>query len=183
MKKRIIIILSIVLIILIGYRIKMVNQDARLPEYEYYDLNEAVEYKGFNYTVTEAVMMDYDDFFRENQEYIQYYNSDGEYEKKVIIVHCKIEKNDDTAVELETYIPIRYEYMFNGFDPALFSAMNPDLVEGNFKSGDEIVYMYEIYESNMSETEWEKVEEMDYSLVFGVYPVRKEIRLDNIEYR
>lgn len=165
-------------IVLYAIRVYNVNKNALLPEYQIYGQTEKVEYKGINYGIQSATMMDYDAFFKENPQYGQYsIPDDGE--RKVLLVEFSAELAADGA-RVETYIPIKYLYVFNSFDPMLFDDMNPSLANGSFKSGDTFTIVYEIYKNNLSKKEWQNIENTEYRLIFGVYPVRKEIVLSDI---
>ncbi len=170
--------IALAAIVLYVIRVYNVNKNALLPEYQVYSQTEQVEYKGINYGIQSATMMNYNEFFKKNPQYVDYsIPDDGE--RKVIVVEYSAELVDDGA-RLETYIPIKYLYVFNSFDPMLFDDMNPSLANGSFKSGDTFTIVYEIYKNNLSEKEWKNIENTEYRLIFGAYPVRKEIVLSDI---
>ena len=100
-----------------------------------------------------------------------------------MVVEYQIGKVQE-ANKLDLYIPIQYAHLFNGTDPFMTQDMNPSLSDGNFQSGDTVVIPYEIYKVNLSEAQWEDVGDgrMEYETVLGTYPVKTEMKIQDIRY-
>ncbi len=166
--------------VLIGIRICHVYKNARLPELIQIEQGETAEYMGIGYTLTDAEMMTYEDFFEENPQYNEfYYNEIGDV-INVIVVELKLDFLSEDAV-FTGEIPIICENKFNYYDVFLFAEMNPKLVDGTIESGDTVKIVYEVYESEHSEETWENIENMEYRLVLGGYPVKTEIIISDID--
>ncbi len=177
-KKILCVCIFVSILICLSCRIWWVNKNARIPEIEIFRQGETVEYNGVGYTIENATMMEYNAFFEKYPEYKSYYNS-SDYGRRMLLVECVADKLSDEG-EFDSYLPIRYEYVFNGIDPFMFRDMNPDLVEGTFKSGDTVLFVYEIYEENLTKEQWDNVDELDYYIVYGTYPKRTEVLLTDI---
>ena len=124
------------------------------------------------------------DFYTQHPELTDYQNPNiPADEMKLLVVEYQIGKVQE-ANKLDLYIPIQYVHLFNGPDPFMTQDMNPSLSDGNFQSGDTVVIPYEIYKANLSEAQWEDVEDgrMEYETVLGTYPVKTEMKIQDIRY-
>lgn len=180
-KRRIIIgIVGLAVVFLLSVRIWQVNKNARIPEINQAAQGESVSWRGLEYQIVSAVLWDYDEFFEQNEEF-QEYQSESNTEIKILLVEYRLTvENEENQLDLN--IPIQYEYLFNQINPFMTGAMNPALEEGSFHSGDSIVVPYEIYKGNLTESQWEKVENlsMKYAAVLGTYPVKNELLITDI---
>ena len=186
MKKRKILILIGILLAVTGLdlRIWYVNTHTYSPEIREIPQGQAAKYRGLAYTVISAGMWDSGDFYEQYPELSDYQNPDIPAEEiKILAIEYKIEKIQEEN-KLDLYIPIQYAHLFNGTDPFMTQDMNPSLSDGNFQSGDTVVIPYEIYKVNLSEAQWEDVGDgrMEYETVLGTYPVKTEMKIQDIRY-
>lgn len=186
MKKRKILILIGILLAVTGLdlRIWYVNTHTYSPEIREIPQGQATQYRGLAYSVISAVMWDSEDFYEQYPELSDYQNPDIPAEEiKILAIEYKIEKIQEEN-KLDLYIPIQYVHLFNGPDPFMTQDMNPSLSDGNFQSGDTVVIPYEIYKANLSEAQWKDVEngKMGYETVLGTYPVKTEMKIQDIRY-
>lgn len=174
---------GIVLVFLLSWRIYYVNQHARMPEVNQIAQGDSVSYRGLKYTVVEAELWEYADFFEQNQEWRDYEGEGEEYTgAKLLTVRYRIEKEEEEN-NLNLYIPIQLGNWFNGMDPFMTAAMNPSLEEGTFHSGDTVVIPYEIYTALLTDDQRREVEDLSaqYLAVLGTYPVRNELLISDVE--
>ena len=168
----------------LGLRIWYVNTHTYSPEIREIPQGQATQYRGLAYSVISAVMWDSEDFYEQYPELSDYQNPDIPAEEiKILAIEYKIEKIQEEN-KLDLYIPIQYAHLFNGPDPFMTQDMNPSLSDGNFQSGDTVVIPYEIYKANLSEAQWKDVEngKMEYETVLGTYPVKTEMKIQDIRY-
>lgn len=171
------------LLVLFVIRVWQVNQNAKFPEIQEIPQGESAEYRGLEYTVVSATLWDSADFFLQNEQLAEYQSAEIPPEDiKLLLVSYRIEKRTDEN-RLDLYIPIQYAHLFNGVDVYMAQAMNPSVADGSFTSGDVITIPYEIYKSNLTETQWEDVEalRMEYETVLGTYPVKIQMQIDTIQ--
>jgi hypothetical protein len=166
----------------ISIRIYYVNKNARLPEINTVAQGDTVTFRGLEYRVLGATLWDYDDYFIEYPDLIDYKDTETEYKRKILLVECQIVVVDDENV-FDTYIPIKYEDLFNGTDTFMVRDMNPSLVSDELKSGETLLIPYEIYEENLTKEQWNRVEALDieYDMVLGTYPVKNELMVTDIK--
>ena len=184
-KRKILILIGILLAVTgLGLRIWYVNTHTYSPEIREIPQGQATQYRGLAYSVISAVMWDSEDFYEQYPELSDYQNPDIPAEEiKILAIEYKIEKIQEEN-KLDLYIPIQYVHLFNGPDPFMTQDMNPSLSDGNFQSGDTVVIPYEIYKANLSEAQWKDVEngKMEYETVLGTYPVKTEMKIQDIRY-
>lgn len=184
-KRKILILIGILLAVTgLGLRIWHVNTHTYSPEIREIPQGQATQYRGLAYSVISAVMWDSEDFYEQYPELSDYQNPDIPAEEiKILAIEYKIEKIQEEN-KLDLYIPIQYAHLFNGTDPFMTQDMNPSLSDGNFQSGDTVVIPYEIYKANLSEAQWKDVEngKMGYETVLGTYPVKTEMKIQDIRY-
>ena len=184
-KRKILILIGILLAVTgLGLRIWYVNTHTYSPEIREIPQGQATQYRGLAYSVISAVMWDSEDFYEQYPELSDYQNPDIPAEEiKILAIEYKIEKIQEEN-KLDLYIPIQYAHLFNGPDPFMTQDMNPSLSDGNFQSGDTVVIPYEIYKANLSEAQWKDVEngKMGYETVLGTYPVKTEMKIQDIRY-
>ena len=184
-KRKILILIGILLAVTgLGLRIWYVNTHTYSPEIREIPQGQAAQYRGLAYTVISAVMWDSGDFYEQYPELSDYQNPDIPAEEiKILAIEYKIGKMQEEN-KMDLYIPIQYVHLFNGPDPFMTQDMNPSLSDGNFQSGDTVVIPYEIYKANLSEAQWEDVEDgrMEYETVLGTYPVKTEMKIQDIRY-
>ena len=184
-KRKILILIGILLAVTgLGLRIWYVNTHTYSPEIREIPQGQATQYRGLAYSVISAVMWDSEDFYEQYPELSDYQNPDIPAEEiKILAIEYKIEKIQEEN-KLDLYIPIQYAHLFNGPDPFMTQDMNPSLSDGNFQSGDTVVIPYEIYKANLSEAQWKDVEngKMEYETVLGTYPVKTEMKIQDIRY-
>lgn len=176
-KRKILILIGILLAVTgLGLRIWYVNTHTYSPEIREIPQGQATQYRGLAYSVISAVMWDSEDFYEQNPDI-------PAEEIKILAIEYKIEKIQEEN-KLDLYIPIQYVHLFNGPDPFMTQDMNPSLSDGNFQSGDTVVIPYEIYKANLSEAQWKDVEngKMEYETVLGTYPVKTEMKIQDIRY-
>ena len=184
-KRKILILIGILLAVTgLGLRIWYVNTHTYSPEIREIPQGQATQYRGLAYSVISAVMWDSEDFYEQYLELSDYQNPDIPAEEiKILAIEYKIEKMQEEN-KMDLYIPIQYVHLFNGPDPFMTQDMNPSLSDGNFQSGDTVVIPYEIYKVNLSEAQWEDVGDgrMEYETVLGTYPVKTEMKIQDIRY-
>ena len=184
-KRKILILIGILLAVTgLGLRIWYVNTHTYSPEIREIPQGQATQYRGLAYSVISAVMWDSEDFYEQYLELSDYQNPDIPAEEiKILAIEYKIEKMQEEN-KMDLYIPIQYVHLFNGPDPFMTQDMNPSLSDGNFQSGDTVVIPYEIYKANLSEAQWKDVEngKMEYETVLGTYPVKTEMKIQDIRY-
>ena len=184
-KRKILILIGILLAVTgLGLRIWYVNTHTYSPEIREIPQGQAAKYRGLAYTVISAGMWDSGDFYEQYPELSDYQNPDIPAEEiKILAIEYKIEKMQEEN-KMDLYIPIQYAHVFNGTDPFMTQDMNPSLSDGNFQSGDTVVIPYEIYKANLSEEQWKDVENgrMEYETVLGTYPVKTEMKIQDIRY-
>lgn len=184
-RKKVLILIGILLAVTgLGLRIWYVNAHTYSPEIREIPQGQATQYRGLAYSVISAVMWDSEDFYEQYPELSDYQNPDIPAEEiKILAIEYKIEKIQEEN-KLDLYIPIQYAHLFNGPDPFMTQDMNPSLSDGNFQSGDTVVIPYEIYKANLSEAQWKDVEngKMEYETVLGTYPVKTEMKIQDIRY-
>ena len=184
-KRKILILIGILLAVTgLGLRIWYVNTHTYSPEIREIPQGQATQYRGLAYSVISAVMWDSEDFYEQYLELSDYQNPDIPAEEiKILAIEYKIEKMQEEN-KMDLYIPIQYVHLFNGPDPFMTQDMNPSLSDGNFQSGDTVVIPYEIYKANLSEVQWKDVEngKMEYETVLGTYPVKTEMKIQDIRY-
>ena len=184
-KRKILILIGILLAVTgLGLRIWYVNTHTYSPEIREIPQGQATQYRGLAYSVISAVMWDSGDFYEQYPELSDYQNPDIPAEEiKILAIEYKIEKMQEEN-KMDLYIPIQYVHLFNGPDPFMTQDMNPSLSDGNFQSGDTVVIPYEIYKANLSEEQWKDVENgrMEYETVLGTYPVKTEMKIQDIRY-
>lgn len=184
-KRKILILIGILLAVTgLGLRIWYVNTHTYSPEIREIPQGQATQYRGLAYSVISAVMWDSEDFYEQYPKLSDYQNPDIPAEEiKILAIEYKIEKIQEEN-KLDLYIPIQYVHLFNGPDPFMTQDMNPSLSDGNFQSGDTVVIPYEIYKANLSEAQWKDVEngKMEYETVLGTYPVKTEMKIQDIRY-
>ena len=184
-KRKILILIGILLAVTgLGLRIWYVNTHTYSPEIREIPQGQAAKYRGLAYTVISAGMWDSGDFYEQYPELSDYQNPDIPAEEiKILAIEYKIEKMQEEN-KMDLYIPIQYAHLFNGTDPFMTQDMNPSLSDGNFQSGDTVVIPYEIYKANLSEEQWKDVENgsMEYETVLGTYPVKTEMKIQDIRY-
>ena len=184
-KRKILILIGILLAVTgLGLRIWYVNTHTYSPEIREIPQGQAAKYRGLAYTVISVGMWDSGDFYEQYPELSDYQNPDIPAEEiKILAIEYKIEKMQEEN-KMDLYIPIQYVHLFNGPDPFMTQDMNPSLSDGNFQSGDTVVIPYEIYKANLSEAQWKDVEngKMGYETVLGTYPVKTEMKIQDIRY-
>ena len=184
-KRKILILIGILLAVTgLGLRIWYVNTHTYSPEIREIPQGQATQYRGLAYSIISAVMWDSEDFYEQYLELSDYQNPDIPAEEiKILAIEYKIEKMQEEN-KMDLYIPIQYVHLFNGPDPFMTQDMNPSLSDGNFQSGDTVVIPYEIYKANLSEAQWKDVEngKMEYETVLGTYPVKTEMKIQDIRY-
>lgn len=184
-KRKILILIGILLAVTgLGLRIWYVNTHTYSPEIREIPQGQAAKYRGLAYTVISAGMWDSGDFYEQYPELSDYQNPDIPAEEiKILAIEYKIDKMQEEN-KMDLYIPIQYVHLFNGPDPFMTQDMNPSLSDGNFQSGDTVVIPYEIYKANLSEAQWKDVEngKMEYETVLGTYPVKTEMKIQDIRY-
>lgn len=184
-RKKVLILIGILLAVTgLGLRIWYVNTHTYSPEIREIPQGQATQYRGLAYSVISAVMWDSEDFYEQYLELSDYQNPDIPAEEiKILAIEYKIEKMQEEN-KMDLYIPIQYVHLFNGPDPFMTQDMNPSLSDGNFQSGDTVVIPYEIYKANLSEAQWKDVEngKMEYETVLGTYPVKTEMKIQDIRY-
>lgn len=184
-RKKVLILIGILLAVTgLGLRIWYVNTHTYSPEIREIPQGQATQYRGLAYSVISAVMWDSEDFYEQYLELSDYQNPDIPAEEiKILAIEYKIEKMQEEN-KMDLYIPIQYVHLFNGPDPFMTQDMNPSLSDGNFQSGDTVVIPYEIYKVNLSEAQWEDVGDgrMEYETVLGTYPVKTEMKIQDIRY-
>lgn len=182
MKKRYIY-FSIVIIsmILIVCRIIYVTKNARTPLVKEITQGECATYRGVEYSILDAVLWEYNDFFEYYENLAEYAADVSDETIMLLVVELKVAVYDDDYV-LDLDIPIEYLNMFNGVDVFMADAMNPSLSEGTFYSGDSIYIPYEIYKENLTEKQWMQVQngEVIYDLVLSTYPEKTKMMIEDI---
>jgi hypothetical protein len=187
MKKMIGVLIATVTVLIIGgllaVRIKYVNENARCPLVNEISQGERVVFKGIEYEVVNAQIWDYTDFFNENNNLDEY--KDDSMKKgqcKILVVECIVNRVEDEA-NIDSGIPLEFFHSYNNMDPFVFAAMNTDMVEGTLKSGDKILMPYEIYRENLTDSQWELVENgtVDFKMVLGEYPQKNEMLVNKIK--
>ncbi len=182
MKNKIKAFFIVFLIIVLVIRIYYVNKNKHLPVLIEAAQGEKIEYCRVDYSIDSAVLWEYDDFFQKNQQYMYFKDkSRGSANTKMLVVKLRFEKNSEHYGE-EAYIadsvPVTYVSIQNWTDPELEKAMNQ--YEDANTTG---IYTlpYEIYKEYFTEEKWNDVDKMEFRLVFGTYPERKELIISNYE--
>lgn len=184
-RKKVLILIGILLAVTgLGLRIWYVNTHTYSPEIREVPQGQTAEYCGLSYTIVNAEMWNSSDFYTQHPELTDYQNPNiPADEMKLLVVEYQIGKVQEVN-KLDLYIPIQYVHLFNGPDPFMTQDINPSLSDGNFQSGDTVVIPYEIYKANLSEAQWKDVEngKMEYETVLGTYPVKTEMKIQDIRY-
>lgn len=172
-----------VLAVLLIIRIRYVNETAKLSEIRIVPQGQTAEYGGMAYTIVGAELWTYDAFFDEHAGLDDYEDPNCTDEKAcVLLVSYRIEKKQKDAL-LKVDMPIQYAHQYNGIDPFMLQDMNPSLGEGTFATGDILTIPYEIYRINLKGDTWRAINNLDmtYSVILGVYPVKTELQITDVE--
>ena len=182
MKKKYIILPFIILALcIIICRIIYVTKNARTPVVNKISQGESVVYKGVEYSVLDATLWEYNDFFKHYEDVADYASDIEDDTIMILLVELKASINAEENV-LDLEIPIEYLNIFNGVDVFMADALNPSLSEGTFKSGDSIYIPYEIYKENLTTEQWEQVvnREITYDLSLGTYPEKNKLMIETV---
>lgn len=180
MKKLIIAVLIVILAIGISARIYYVNANRHKPVLIEAAQGEKIEFGYVEYSIESAVMWNYNDFFEQNPQYNDYddlYNGD---DYKKLLVNIKYEMSplyngEETHLQTEMYITYPYEIM--GADPFFINALND---AETVKATGIYTIPFDICKSN-AEKGCNDVENMEFRIVFGTYPERKELIVSDYE--
>ncbi|MDE6026229.1 MAG: hypothetical protein K2G45_12355 [Lachnospiraceae bacterium] len=172
-------IITIILCVLIIARIAYVNLNARQRTVTTAEQGKTIEYNGVKYSIANAVLWEYGDFFDANGDCAKFEEETLRHDgTKILVVDIRIEKaNDREDAMIEQSIPITYYHVVNWYNPYLTAFINRE--KTSLKSGDTISIPYEIYESSLNNKQRKNMDTMEFRLVFGSYPERKELLIND----
>ena len=174
-----------ILVLGLAGRIWYVNQNARLPEINRVPQGESAVWSGLKFQITHAELWDYEEFYKAYDAESHMFEGElsSEWDAKVIVLEFRIDRIEEEADTLNIVNPIVYVHTRNDTDTFLTAAINPNLQEGTFRSGETIRIPYTIFEFNIGRQNWKKVENMtmQYTVRLGNYPVRNEMLVTDIE--
>lgn len=180
MKKLIIAVLMIILAIGISARIYYVNANRRGPVLIEAAQGEKIEFGYVEYGIESAVMWDYNDFFEQNPQYIDYRDMPDPDDYKLLLVNIKYEMSpsyngEETHLQTEMYIT--YPYGITVCDPFFLKTVNDS---ETVKATNIYTIPFDICKSN-AEKWCSGMEHMEFRIVFGTYPERKELIVSDYE--
>ncbi|MEG2935096.1 MAG: hypothetical protein RR844_01250 [Clostridium sp.] len=157
-----------------------INNKYPKPIVEEYNLNEPVEYNGFEITAKDFQILQDEDLRKLNLDKGILYEDE---EMKAMFVTLKIKNVSAETKKIET-APFRIATInwSNGLSALLFQAINEDISRTylELKPGEEVtsVYPYTMLKIHFDKKGWEQINNEKFSLVLNLYPVKKSIKLN-----
>ncbi|MCM1083851.1 MAG: hypothetical protein NC393_08955 [Clostridium sp.] len=180
MKKLITAALIVILALGISARIYYVNANRHKPVLIEAAQGEKIEFGYVEYSVESAAMWDYNDFFEQYPQYSDYGNMPNGNDYKLLLVNLKYEMSpryNEEETHLQSQLYITYPYSIEGSDPFFMSDMND---AETVKATHVYTIPFNIYTSDAER--WNNdVEHMEFRIVFGTYPERKELIVSDYE--
>lgn len=170
------------LLLLIVGRILYVNWNARIPVYNQISQGQSFLYCGLQYRIIRAELWDYKNFFMQDEDLVDFMDDSTDMEnQKVLLLELQINSTEESC-EIVYDMPVQMRHTCNWSDMFLTQFINPVLKQGTFHSGDTILLPYIIYRENLTDTQWEQVEDlsMQYSIVLSTYPVKNELMVTDV---
>lgn len=181
-KKTLWILFFFLILFLLAGRILYVNKNARIPEYNQVSQGQPLAYCGLQYCILRAQLWDYETFFEQDEELIDFMDdSTDTANQKMLLIELRIDRMEEDCVAGYD-MPLQIGHSCNWPDLFLTQFLNPALEQGEFHSGDSILLPYVIYRENLTDNQWEQVENlsMQYSVVFSTYPVKNELLVTDV---
>lgn len=184
--KRIIFILGILLIVGYGFRVYAVNKTARqrMPQENVVEQGEEILLNDIRYTIDKVQSFDTKEYAEDYPEYEEYCNMP---DSELLLVTVRIEFDEEKTEVLPAFdMWMKYGENITYYDVFFFEELNPQLLEGTYKSGETIVVPYAILNCNLTEEHLEMVRNNEISnlgveLKVGTYPEKFRLLITQIE--
>lgn len=181
MKKKTITLLvwsGLLLVVLIGFVLfgyKNINSKFPAQKAERYAMEEWVEYeKDIQIRVDKAEMLTSKESKEQREGLIA-----GETDARCveITLTVKNDSNEEKTVDMSMYL------QWPG------GAQGADIMRGGYSSGQEtflagetrqLVYVFDLLDIFYKKSTWENIEQLDYELLYSVYPIERTVELDII---
>ena len=187
-KYGIIILLSLTLIVAVFIRQKQMSNVYHLT-YEISDMDSTMTYDGYEINVTGVDIWESINAYigSKGEDYAQYDEKYENVEDGIIEIRVNIKKTGESEKEDHNLSDFGLLYGASkfGFDVYMAKDLNNGNIFWDMAVGEEREYIipFSIYSDNYNKKQWKNRDKLEYQLVTEVYPVKRAINIDNLEWK